>query len=196
VTEHLHQEELALRRLGATLEDRLRWFVHFAYRDLELLRHQEKVALGYDLRQAVAPVGWLTRRSLGPLPEPELRAVQRTLASGLRALVTERRDERELISDRTAGWHLPRSGDDRLIRISSPQAKRAMFSVFSESASEVDAIVRGVADLIVRAGERLRGCVECRRAFVARRRQAVYCAATCANKFRNRKKAQRRRKGQ
>ena len=68
------QQALALRRMGQTRAERLRWVVsEFAAKDLDALRPEEVTALGYDLRQLLSP-GWGVTRKVGPLtrrPSPD-----------------------------------------------------------------------------------------------------------------------------
>ena len=175
--------ELAVRRTGRTREERLRWVVsEFARKDLDVLRPEELVALGYDLRQLMSPP-WGTRRPHGPLPGEVVRRVQRDVKNGLRALLNERR------SPATRGWDLP-AGTDRLIRWSAPGSKKATFALRS-SGDEYTVIMRGVAHLVINAGAGLRACKECQSPFLAVKRQE-YCEPTCGQRARDRRKKRER----
>lgn len=184
--EDLDQQELALRRVGATPEERLRWVLNFTNKlDLDELGPGAKNDLGYDLWQITAPVGWLTQRRMGPMPERQLREIQRAIAEGIQALFANRGRGEALLDP---GWKLPVPRRARLIRLSDPGAKPTLFIRIFDGTSEEGSIINGVADLILRAGGRLRSCVECGAPFVARKRQA-YCETKCSQKARNRKKA-------
>jgi hypothetical protein len=180
---------LADRRLGATAEDRLRWLVNeFLATDLKSLLGPERVALGYLLRQLTPPVGVLTYQRLGPLRDEDLWAVQKRIRRGLEALV-KGPDWPASLTDATAGFSLPRTRHDRLVRMTRMGDKPAIFQLVTEAESEVHSIIRAAGDLILRGGRRLRACAlaECQRPFVARRK-AQFCSETHAQKFRNLKR--------
>jgi hypothetical protein len=186
ITQHLNREQLAMERVGKTAEERLRWVVDFAYRDLGRLQPEELIALGYDLRAAATPpVGWLVERPAAPVEVDALRSVQETLATGLRTLLLEDRHWRQAIVRQQSGWRLRGSNNARLVRLTAPDARDAVFTVVTAAGTETDAFVYGVAELIVRAGRHLRACRRCHTPFVAPRRQVLYCSRTCGDAFRN-----------
>jgi hypothetical protein len=57
--------------------------------------------------------------------------------------------------------------------------------------NEEGSILAGVIHLVEKAGERLRGCVECGTPFLGVKRQ-IYCTKECAQRKRDRDKAERR----
>jgi hypothetical protein len=186
ITRELEAERLAVERMGQNDEDRLRWVLEFAKKDMDKLRPGERIALGYDLRQLL-PIGWAVKREQGtPVPEPALRRIHGILAGSLRTLLADDRD----MSHPDAGWILP-TGRDRVIRVSRKGSKQAIFTLTSEGDDETT-IVRGIADLVVRAGRRLRLCARaaCGQPFVATRRQE-YCSNSCSQRVRNDTKKQK-----
>ena len=181
-----HEQELAARRMGGTREERLHWVVtKFAAKDLEALRPDELRALGYDLRQLLSPP-WGVRRKRSPLPSDEVRRIQREVVKGLRILTQERR------ATQPEEWELP-PGTDRLVPWVSGDGtqRKRKFAIRSEG-DEYTAIIRGVAYLILMAGEDLRACAQCHTPFVGVKRQA-YCTTACSQQARDQRK---REKGQ
>ena len=76
--------ELAYRRMGRSPEERLKWLMQvFLKKDLDLLRPEERVALGYDLRTLYP---WHTGKKLEPIPDPDLRNLHGEIGEGLRRL--------------------------------------------------------------------------------------------------------------
>lgn len=198
VSRHLDRETVALNdpRM-ATAESRLRFVVNeFLRADLRRMRGAEKTATGYLLRQLTPPVGTLVQRRPQPLSAAELTDVQERLRAGLDALM-QGPGGIGPTTDQTSGWHLPQGRDLRLARMSPADSKSAIFVQMFQTKSETDAIIRAVADLLVRAGRRLRICRwhKCERAriFIGERK-AVYCSQECGWKDRNRRAIARRPK--
>jgi len=185
IDEQLEQQELAVQRMGGTPEDRLRWVVRFARLDLGLFRPEEKVALGYDLRQFYQ-IGWFIKRTFGPMRERQLYHLQKQIIDGLRNLVTDPRsylDGAKLLCDPQAGWYLP-AARAQILRLSPLGSKPAKFYMMRESDNEEAVILWGVAELLITAGSRLRSCGGCQSPFVARKRQE-YCSPECSQRMRN-----------
>jgi hypothetical protein len=159
--------ELTTRRVGATPEAQLRWVVKFAERDLGELRPGELVSLGDDLR-GLSSLGWQGLRKAGPMPEPELRRLHDEIAAGVRAYLST-----------PAGWVLPLPRAVRLERTHSGHGQRVW------EGDEYRTIINAVADLLTKAGDRLRSCLECGKPFFAVKGQR-YCSARCSQKFRDR----------
>jgi hypothetical protein len=198
VTAHLERERRATadKRLGATPEDRLRWLVNdFLATNLDDLLLEERTALGYVLRQLTPPVGWGVKREPRPLSDEDLRAVQERLRHGLNMLTRRTGSLEVAVYDPSGGWALPLPRRDRLVRTSAEGAKPATFMLLAEAESEGDAIVRAVADLVLRAGRQLRACAlpECARPFVARRK-GQFCREEHAMRSRNKRRKPRPRK--
>ena len=179
------EQEMAVRRMGRTSEDRLRWLVSdFATKDLDALRAEELTALGYDLRQLLSPPWGVSRRH-GPLPPDDVRRIQREVAKGLRILSRERRTNLD------EGWELP-SGTDRVVPwFSGDEGKRNRAFTIRSSGDEYTVIIRGIANLIVKAGSRLRECERCQTPFVAVKRQE-YCGSACSQQARDQRKREKR----
>lgn len=178
-----------LRRMGETPEQRLRWVVDFARRDLDTLRPEERTALGHDLRWIAywsLPDAVGVRTSLSdprePLPDRRLREYQRQIAEGLRGLLAEGGHHRP--------WKLP----------SRPVLARAGDQAFGfvlvfEGEERAD-IIGGVANLILlQAGKRLHACLYCKAPFVSKENRQRYCTPTCSQRMRNRRRKPRPRKG-
>lgn len=172
------EEELARKRLGDTPEARLRWVVAFAQRDLDALRPEERIALGYDLR-ALIPTGWQITRDMGPMADADLRKRQRVMAERLGALLDG------------ASWELPLRRA-YLTRVGEAGGKTHRFQ-FTWQGDEAEGIICGVVDLLQQAGSRLRACAkpDCKRPFIARKRQE-FCSASCGQAVRNLRKKHRR----
>lgn len=170
------------RRLGETAEQRLRWILDFARKDLSVLRPEEITALGADLR--IIALWSLPRvsRLVGvreTIDAPRLAKYQREIAAGLLAILGPQRE-----------WTLPEwAVPARLVvhRETGSSPKRHSFRVRIE-ADERAAVLGAVAELLQVAGERLRTCLECGAPFIATKRQE-YCLTTCSQKTRNRRKA-------
>src|SRR5262245_30158021 len=150
---------LAAARIGQTPEEKLRWVVNFASRDLDSLRQEERIALGYDLR-ALIPPGWSRKVPFGPMAEAELRGIQARIATGLLASAED-------------PWML---GGRMVLHRTFDERSRLSHYHLTFAGSERDAILGGVADLLVRTGRRVRICAECGKPLVARKRQA-YCSS-------------------
>jgi hypothetical protein len=190
VTRELNEEQLAVDRMGGSLEDRLRWVLAFAERDLGALRSGEWSALGYDLRQLL-PLGWSTRRRQGiPVSPAVLRRIQLAVRQGIHNLLADARHGSAQLVDPRSGWKLP-SGHDQIVRVSPQGSRLASFQLVSEG-DDATTIVRGIADLVLRAGSRLRLCAnpQCGRPFVAVKRQE-YCTTGCSQVVRNEAKKKR-----
>jgi len=178
------------RRMGETSAARLRWVLDFAYRDLDILRREERVALAYDLLTLAAhtlPLG--AGGHGGPstaattMSDESLRGYQREIAEGLRGML----DLRNL-----KAWPIPAQPALALrpMGSSNPEDSRGpRFRVIFEG-DERAGIIGGVAHLVIEAGDLLRSCRECGRPFVRVRRQE-YCSATCSQKTRNRRMAEK-----
>lgn len=180
VTEDLDQRDLAVRRLGATPTERLRWVVEvFARRDLSLARPEELVAWGYDLRSLAPPVGTLTRSPHAPLPIPTLKQIHTSVNAGLRRLLSTKRPDQHGLE---RGWELPRPKSARLVNYDGVILR------VQESRNEFDSILAALAELILRAGNDLRACPECGRPFVrtGRRGLRIFCGERCSMRVRNR----------
>jgi hypothetical protein len=191
----LAELKLAEQRIGRTPEQRLRWLLKFLEEDLDLLRPEERIAKGYDLRALMdlsfglrtaakkpSRPGEAMLGNSAPMPDAELRAFQAEIAQGIRGL----------LQNPPQGWHL--TTPQLSVWPASPGVKRGGFGLrwYGE---EKDAILGGVVNLLLQAGEHLRACVECHRPFVARKRQ-IYCSAPCSQRVRDRRKRQRMATGE
>jgi hypothetical protein len=187
VEEFYRQSALAEKRMGRTPEERLRWLVKFTQQDLDTLRPEERIALGYDLRM-LASLGWAPPKSMkglgghsysfeqavGPMLEADLRAFQAEIARALEGLLSGR------------SWDIPGSVRMFISRMSPPGTKKTRFQVGWQG-DERAAIFSGVLNLLLQAGDALKACAECQRPLVARKRQ-IYCSAVCSQRVRDRKR--------
>jgi hypothetical protein len=191
VQKDLDEREKSTERLGtSTDEQRLRWVVDFAQEDLHRLRPEERVARGYDLHH-VLPVGSFITIKGGPMSDAALEEIQRQIREQVRKLISEPRRFGEQLDDPNAGWRLPVLSS-RILRTSSPGSKKTLFVTIRESDDEEAVILCGVAELIQKAGQRLRACLRCDVPFVAHKRQ-IYCTTKCSQDERNARKALTRR---
>jgi hypothetical protein len=170
--------QLATKRVGETTIKRMQWALNkFAQQDLDLLRPEERVALGYDLRGLVAV---LLPRSAGyrfykwPMPDDELRGYQRAFVEGLEGL----------LSDPPRPWIFP-AGEARVIA-ETLRPNRRRFAI-QLGGDESAAVLGGLAMLVTEAGERLRRCQDCGIPFVAIRKEE-YCGPSHAQRARNKRR--------
>jgi hypothetical protein len=184
------QWALAEKRIGRTPDARLRWLLRFLEEDLDALYPEERMARGYDLRMFSDPSFGLMgkvkgglrgtyRRALGPMPETDLYALQADIRRGIQGLLQTPHHQ----------WDIPAPQQLSLRRVSPPRAKKTRF-VVTWQGEELQTILGGVFNLLLQAGEALKACVECRRPFVARKRQ-IYCSPNCSQRVRDRRKRRR-----
>ncbi len=129
INQDLEDSDLAAERMGDNPEKRLRWVLGFAAQDMSKLRPGEIVALGYDLR-VFLPLGWSISRRYGPLPEKQVERIQKEVARGLSALLSDPRSNRNgaaLFVDKNAGWTLP-VARARILRVSPQYSEMEKFS--------------------------------------------------------------------
>lgn len=172
-----------LRRLGATPQQNLAWVLDLTEKDLDMLRPEERVALGYDLRM-VATFS-LPRRSgpasdLRPMSDAALARYQQQIKDGIHGLLVTR---------------TPWAFAARPILTPEPTTRGRIACRLAFRGDEEAGIMAGVAHLIVAVGDHLRVCQECQRPFVATKRQA-YCRSVCSQRTRNRTRdAKTKKKG-
>lgn len=168
----------ALFAFPRRLDDRIRWLLEFARRDLSHLAKKELLALDATLKgiwpdyQATGP-GVQGRFSAVPMSANEIRGIQQHLKMGLDSLLAG------------GGWQLPGTPDGIVLErwagkdgvYRTHQTLRADFPLTFWIA---------VADWLVAAGPRLRACPECRTPFLSIRRQA-YCSTQCSQRVRSRR---------
>jgi hypothetical protein len=158
----------------------------FAHRDLEILRPEERVALGYDLRSIAVSMlplgagghGGLTIAPPGAMPDDALRGYQRAIADGLRTLLGRHPEP----------WPIPAQPALALRPMGSTRRadnKGPRFRVIFQG-DERAGILGAVAQLVIEEGDLLRSCRECGRPFVRVRRQE-YCSVACSQRTRNRR---------
>jgi hypothetical protein len=163
------------RRVGETPEQRLRWIVILAQRDLDDLTPGEIEALGDDLRMAAIfslPRGVGLNTTTAAMPPGVLQRYQDDIDRGLRAVLGKDSrwplSGRPVLERRAGGFRIAVEGDEKT------------------------GILSGVAQLVVEAGDRLRACQDpaCGAAFVATRRQN-YCSIKHSQRVRNQKRIQK-----
>ncbi|MFI5342024.1 MAG: hypothetical protein ACHQ7N_19575 [Candidatus Methylomirabilales bacterium] len=97
---------------------------------------------------------------------------------------------RGLLADPPRLWELPQ-GKPRLHRVSRPGAKVTRFTMTGGIVNApADSVIMAVVGLVLQAGERLRGCLNCGKPFLANKRQ-VYCSPSCSQKTRNQRKKEK-----
>jgi hypothetical protein len=167
------KDSLGVKRVGATAEDQLRWVVEFAQKDMKLLRSEERVALGKDLRLLV-PDGWEGIEKMKPMDEATVARLHSHISQGIK----------DLLDSNSGKWRLPRIAGLTLCRSEPP----TRYQLTGEG-GEFEGVVLGVFNLILRLGSRLKACDSpaCGKPFVATRRQE-YCSMTCSQRERDKRR--------
>jgi hypothetical protein len=183
------------RRRGMTDDDRLRWLLAFLQLKIETLSAEAHTALFFDLFQFIWEFLYPTL-TMQPIPVTvlsgaQLAAIQRQIADGVQALMTDERAYSDVVADPKGGWVLPIT-PRRVVRASALGDVETVFTVLSSQEDMGVMIVCGAADFIVRAGQHLRVCAHCRTLFVANKRQA-YCKPSCSQAKRDKRKRARMR---
>lgn len=179
------RQEAAQRRVGVTPEQRLRWLLDFAQRDLFVLSpgqgldlHDELWAFSFPhphQTTAPFPVG----RHTGPplqFTKEYLSDLQKELLEGMHKLL---KGEEWWIQ-----YSSPALPPDHLIYVLR-RAARGRLSGFYMGNHRSCFLMLAV-DLLKAVGERLRQCVECQKVFLAVKRQA-YCGPKCSQRARTRR---------
>jgi hypothetical protein len=181
------------RRRGMTDDDRLRWLLDFLQIKIDTLSPEAHTALFFDLFQFIWEFLYPTL-TMQPIPATvlvwkQLAAIQQQIADGVRALMTDERAYADVVADPTGGWVLPIT-PRRVVRASALGDVETVFTVLSSQEDLGVMIVCGAAEFLVRAGQRLRVCANCRALFVAKKRQA-YCSPSCSQEKRTQRKRDR-----
>jgi hypothetical protein len=88
------------------------------------------------------------------------------------------------------GWVLPATAT-HLVRVHlDPRGRHVRIWRVGESTDQRTAILEGIANLLVKFGDRLITCPVCGTPFLRQYRQA-YCGIRCSNKVRNRRRLDR-----
>lgn len=188
----IQELELSYKRMGRSPEERLKWLMeNFLKKDLDLLRPEERVALGYDLRTLYP---WHTGKKLEPIPDLILRSLHRKIGEGIKSLYPKVGKKSDLYSKtsefltlRSHGWDFKPPKTITLRRMSDFYSKTSEFQTTWETKDEVISILGGVLGLIDKAGQRIRACIECENPFYSTKRQE-YCSSACSQRVRNRKR--------
>ena len=176
---------MAELRVGRTSAARLRWVIDFSNRDLALLRPEELVALGDDLRmlprlhagqhhgQQMAEQR--DGRPPGMKPDEVLK-VHDSIWRGLHGLLQEPNEP----------WAIDAKGVF-VERIPGQDAKPPQFRFGSLGSDQKSAILATVMGLLLEQGQHLRACESCKTPFLAVRRQ-IFCSPECSQEERNLRK--------
>jgi hypothetical protein len=167
-------DSLGEKRVGITTEERLRWVVEFAQKDLSMLRTGERLDLGEDLRLLI-PTGWQGIESK-PMEEAMVVRLHSHISNGIQAL----------LASGSQKWRLPRITGLSLSK-NQPEGR---FYLTGEG-GEFEGVVLGVFNLILRLGHRVKACPQCQKPFVAVRRQE-YCSTACSQLVRDERKREKR----
>lgn len=178
----------AAERMGYTDEARLRWLIDFIQRDLSDLREGEWLDLCDDLLvfslQIPRAASLSALRRLHPVyrktvDHRSMRVVQRNLRQMVEAMV---------VVPRTLGdWPIPRTiGRYHLCRDFNGKITQAFVHEGSGKFSYPNAAIAAAINTLTGADRRILRCIECRRVFLAVRRQ-VYCTSACSQKARTRR---------
>jgi hypothetical protein len=170
------------RKMPLTDDKLLRQLLDFTRLKIEALSPVEQTTLSFDLLARFVIIG----PNSTPIPIPnylfsdsELVEIQAQVAEGLRLLMDEP----------GADWVLP-NVSRRATRVSGLGHIETRFSVVYSPNDPTAMVVNAIADFIVRAGQRLRVCANCRALFVANKRQA-YCSPSCSQAKRTQRKRDR-----
>jgi hypothetical protein len=183
-TWYMYQLTQAWFRMQALTDDELlRELLNFTRLRIETLSREEHMTLGFDLLSRFV----LGRSTSVPIPipehlftEPELVEIQVQIAEGLRLLMMDRQD---------STWELPNISRN-VARVSALGYVETHFSMVYSTKDFTAMVINAIADFIVRAGQRLRVCANCRALFVANKRQA-YCSPSCSQAKRTQRKRDR-----
>lgn len=170
VQEYRHQMDRAQKEMPGRPTAQLRWAVAFAQLDLEELSSAERESLGYGLRVLI-PSDSSYRVTVGPLADQKIRTIHATL--------------RKAIQTYLAGERLPVPSQGRVFLVRERGRSVGRPLLYWED-DEGGAIVRGLFNLILVSGSRLRSCTECGAWLVASKRQ-IYCSSVCSQRMRNRR---------
>lgn len=173
-------------RIGKNPVERLAWVIRFAQTDLAALRPEERIALARDLGlfqnlctvQMPGPFPAVTIMSdSGPaMPDATLAAIHAELAQGFKSLMDGR------------PWIMPEKRRLQIVRASREGSPQTRFIATWDAGGDVhNAVISAVARLLMEHGQKLRACPECRKVFVATRRQR-YCDTRCSQRVRNQKR--------
>jgi hypothetical protein len=177
---------------------RLRWVLEFIQWDLAALPAEELVTLGDDLQHATAPWWVQEKRQYTEMSAAEVRALQQEIHEGVNTATGTSIDVREMmmISSGHAhphgGWVLPQAAMHLLrLRQRFRDGDYLRIMCVSECTNNRMAILTGVANLLLKFGERLLTCQVCGTLFMRQYRQE-YCTVRCSNKVRNRRRLDRK----
>src|SRR4029434_8862187 len=188
-----------------SVEERLRRVLDFIASDLPRLTSEQREEWVWNLR-AIGVLG-ASRELTEPAHRnlwdadstPNLQDLQKTIADGLKEVLQKPPlDDNKKVGEEASParcvavriWYLPRPRHAELESSYDRVAKRHFFRVRWEG-DEQDAIVEGIWNLLLEVGAHFRACAECNKPFVVRQRQE-YCSLECAQRTRNRRKAERR----
>ena len=174
-----------------TTADRLRKVLKFTDTKLDELRPEQLSALVLDLT-ILAALGPPKRAGVPKFTgdiqfrtTQDLRRLQNTIASGIRAVLQKPGGH----------WPLPKPRVAWLTGLYRGKGYDFMIGWAGQRHDEgQDAVVEGVWNLLIAAGDQVRTCGNCGKPFVARKRQE-YCSLECSQQTRNRRKRERLEKG-
>jgi len=171
--------QLTRDRIGKDPAQCLAWVIRFSQMDLAVLRPEERVALGKDLALFPVVMGYQSatfRSDLGPIPEATFTAVHGELGRGFRELMDGK------------AWAVPGQKQLYILRDSPEGSAHTRFRTYWDTRENIgDAILTTAARLLLEHGQKVRACPECRKVFVATRRQR-YCDTRCSQRVRNQKR--------
>jgi hypothetical protein len=184
------------RERGLTDDDKLRWLLDFARLNIEALSADEHTALGFDFLVRFVMYRDPSKDEPIPIPDhvfsaPELGEIQAQIADGLHCLMMDKEAALARFGGPDGIWVLPDISRN-VRRTSALGYIETHFSVGYSPKSAVAMVVNAVADFVVRSGQRLRVCANCRTLFVANKRQA-YCSPSCSQAKRTQRKRDRMR---
>jgi hypothetical protein len=160
---------------GRGAQERARWVLEFAFLDLNALSPGDWLNLRPELQRFTLPEGlrWVTPSTPSlVISRQNVREIQRWLRGGLLPLVL-------------VGGHFWAFQPKLFFALVWYHGRIADFASF-EAASLPDAFKARLVQVLLDPEVRVRACLECRRPFAPRKRQA-YCGSRCSQTARTRK---------
>jgi len=172
----------AAERMGYTHEARLGWVLNFVHRDLSMLRAGEWLDLQDDLfvfSLQIPPDG------IKPSTLQRIRYPKKVGHKALRTVQSQLKKMMEALVVRHGYWAVPPTIGRYCLDRSTNGSITTGF-IHEGSMGFTDTVVMAAINALTASQQRIRQCIECRRIFLAVRRQ-VYCAPVCSQKARTRR---------
>ena len=177
--------ESAQARVGEKPIDRLRWLLAFMSKPVSDLDPAERIPIGYELRaiaggQSKPGESRASAHYAGPLDDEVVKQLHAEITTRVKGL----------FSSVAAPWQFKLPELFQVYRTSPITSKRILFATLSQFGldQERDAILYGVANVLLDANRTLRACAQCGSPFIPVRRQE-YCSTKCSQKARDKRRS-------